>query len=98
MSLELQIRASRSELGCPEFLLRVPRPLASYFTCAKTPGTPVLDVQGLVELFKTSFAALGAVSLPQRSQGGDRRSEDMSEGRDTAPKAERAAHLAKCSA
>jgi hypothetical protein len=98
MFLELHIQATRSGLGCPEFLLRVPRPLASSLTCAKTPGTPVLDVQGLVELFKTTFAALGAVSLPQRSQGGGRRPEDMSEGRDTAPKAERAAHLAKCSA
>ncbi len=104
-SFGFHTRASRSGLGCPGFLLRVPRPLASSFTCAKTPTTPVLDVVGVRALCKTTFVALGVVCLPQRSQGGGRRPGDMSEGRHTAlkaertaPKAERAADNAECSA
>jgi hypothetical protein len=98
-------RASRSGLVCPEFLLRVPRPLASSFTSAKTPDTPVLDVLGSGGLCTTPFVVLGVVCLPQRSQGGGRRPGDMSGGRytapmaeRTAPKAERAAHHVACSA
>jgi len=91
----LRTRASRSGLGCPGFLLRVPRPSASSFTCAKTPNTPVLDVLGSGDLCKTTFVALGVVCLPQRSQGGGQRPGDMSGGRCTAPKAERTAPKAE---
>jgi len=96
--LGFHTRASRSGLVCPEFLLRVPRPSASSFTSAKTPDTPVLDVMGSGGLCTPTFVALGVVCLPQRSQGGGRRPGDMSGGRYTAPKAERAAHHVACSA
>jgi hypothetical protein len=105
MNFGFHTRASRPGPRCPEFLLRVLRPLASSFTCAKTPDTPVLDMLGSEELRQTTFVALGVVCLPQRSQGGGRRPGDMSVGRytapmaeRTAPMAERAAHHAKCSA
>ena len=32
----------RAGSGCPGVLLRVPRPAASSFTCAKRPGNPIL--------------------------------------------------------
>ena len=41
---------------------------------------PALPVSGLLGLYKTPFAAMGMVCLPQRSNGGARRAGDMSGG------------------
>ena len=47
----------------------------------KTPSQPALGAVFSLPLNKPTFAATGAVCLPQRSQGGARRAGDMSGGR-----------------
>ena len=73
--------------SCLRVLLRVPRPSGSSFTHAKRTGSPILDVWYLCAQaeIKSFFAAMSAVCLPQRSQGGDRRAGDMSGGGYAAP-------------
>ena len=63
---------------CPSALLRVPRPSASSLTSAEHPGKPLFGLY--LYLRKTFCLATGVACLPQRSQGGGRRTGDMSGG------------------
>ena len=84
--------------GLPSHFASCPPPFGLLLYLRKAPRQTALAVRVLGELCKTTFVALGAVCLPQRSQGGGHRPGDMSGGRYTAPKAERAADSALFSA
>jgi hypothetical protein len=78
--------------GLPSHFASCPPPFGLLLYLRKAPRQTALGVGVLRGLCTTTFVALGVVCLPQRSQGGGRRPGDMSGGRYTAPKVERAAH------
>ncbi len=77
--------------GLPSHFASCPPPFGLLLDLRKAPSQTALGVGVFGKLCKTTFVALGVVCLPQRSQGGGQRPGDMSEGRYTAPNAERTA-------